>query len=95
MKQRRNDVLFISPIVGGEAIKGPTAKIMREKNLDPSCKEIGKHYLEYATKVVIDQIDEKMVGEIESIGYEVYLYDTIMDDLKKKENLARFILSIL
>ncbi|MEX2683567.1 MAG: 2-phospho-L-lactate transferase [Candidatus Sigynarchaeota archaeon] len=93
--QRKDDVAFVSPVVAGDAIKGPTVKIMRERGLEPSCETVARHYNALASTAFIDVKDVSLKPRIEQLGYRVHAYDTIMDTLEKKENLARFILSAL
>ena len=90
--RRVNDVAFVSPVVAGDAIKGPTVKIMRERGLDPSCISVAQHYRGIAASAFIDVQDEAFRGDIEAFGYQVHVSDTIMDNMEKKENLARFII---
>ncbi|HME50613.1 MAG TPA: 2-phospho-L-lactate transferase [Candidatus Lokiarchaeia archaeon] len=93
--RRKDDVAFVSPVVAGDAIKGPTVKIMKERGLDPSCVSVAQHYQSIATSAFIDIQDEAFQGDVEALGYYVHVSDTIMDNLEKKENLARFIVSEL
>ncbi|MFX0103324.1 MAG: 2-phospho-L-lactate transferase [Candidatus Hodarchaeota archaeon] len=86
----KEKVAFISPIVGGEAIKGPTAKIMVEMGLKPSCVEVARHYKELSSVAVIDLVDKGRKQEVKSLGFKVHCFDTIMDSMEKKTALARF-----
>ena len=51
-------VIAISPLVGGRALKGPTAKIMRELGVSPSPVGIAAHYAPFLDALVIDHVDE-------------------------------------
>jgi LPPG:FO 2-phospho-L-lactate transferase len=93
--QRRDDVAFVSPVVAGDAIKGPTVKIMKERGLEPSCETIARHYRDIASIAFIDDRDRSLQPRVEQLGYSVYVFDTIMDSIQKKENLAKFILARL
>lgn len=95
LMQRKADVAFISPIVAGDAIKGPTVKIMKERGLDPSCETIARHYQNIARVAYIDIKDKSLQPSIESLGYRVHVFDTIMDSMEKKERLASFIISTI
>ncbi|NMC03635.1 MAG: 2-phospho-L-lactate transferase [Candidatus Lokiarchaeota archaeon] len=92
---RKADVSFVSPVVAGDAFKGPTIKIMRERGLEPSCVSIARHYLPFATTAFIDVQDATLAPRIEQLGYRVHVFDTIMSSMEKKERLGRFILSVL
>lgn len=93
--RRIKDVAFISPIVAGDAIKGPTVKIMQELGLEPSCVSVARYYQNLAADAFIDSLDEVSRGDVEALGYRVHVFDTIMDSMEKKENLAKFLLSEL
>ena len=41
---RGRPVVAVSPIVGGQAVKGPLAKMMRERGLEPSALGVARHY---------------------------------------------------
>jgi LPPG:FO 2-phospho-L-lactate transferase len=56
-------VLAISPIVGGEAIKGPTAKIMRELGVTPTAGVIADLYSDFADVVVVDSADASLAAD--------------------------------
>ena len=82
-------VLAISPIIGGEAVKGPTAKIMAELGLAMTSATVAKYYQDIVTGFIIDQRDE---GEIDAIGQiipQVNVTKTLMKTKEDKINLAR------
>ena len=83
--------IAISPIVDGKAIKGPADKIMIELGYEPTSIGIAKIYEGICNSIVIDKLDEKNKAIIQNMGYRVEIFDTIMDDLQKKIDLARFI----
>ncbi|MHA1683112.1 MAG: 2-phospho-L-lactate transferase [Promethearchaeota archaeon] len=95
LKQRRGDTLFISPIIGNEAVKGPTANIMKDFNIEPSCVSVARHYSEIASKAIIDVKDLPLRENVEREGYEVFPFDTLMTDINKKVALAKHALGIL
>jgi LPPG:FO 2-phospho-L-lactate transferase len=82
-------VLAVTPLVGGEAIKGPTAKIMRELGLTPSAAAIARHYGSRIDGFVLDRTD---ADEAARIGCPVHLADTLMRSLADRERLAREVL---
>jgi len=79
----------VSPIVGGAALKGPAAKMMRELKLDASAAGIARHYGRLVDGWVIDRVDAKLQSAIETMGRRVLVTDTIMRDRKKSATLAR------
>jgi len=89
LKRRDFPVVAVSPIVGGAAIKGPAAKMMRELKLDATAAGVARHYGSLVDGWVIDRADAKLQVEIERIGRRVLVTDTIMRDRKKSAGLAR------
>jgi len=49
--------IAVSPIVGGAAIKGPAAHMMRDLGLDVSVLGIARHYKDIIDGLIIDEID--------------------------------------
>jgi len=82
-------VIAVAPIVGGAAIKGPTAKIMRELGIEPSAESVARHYGDLLDGYIVDECDRKMVSGPEKTPLPVRICDTIMQSLDDKRRLAR------
>jgi len=50
-------VIAVSPIIGGEALKGPAAKIMRELGISPSPATVANEYRDFLDLLLIDPGD--------------------------------------
>lgn len=92
LKARTFPVIAVSPIVGGAAIKGPAAKMMRELGIEPSALEVARYYGNAVDHWVIDQQDAKLAGAIERMGKRVLVTDTLMTNRRKSAALARRVL---
>ena len=57
-------VVAISPIVGGRAIKGPTAKIMAELGLEVSVRAIAAHYGDLLDCLILDHADAHLAADL-------------------------------
>ena len=88
-------IAAVSPIVGGRTIKGPADRMMRDQGLAASAVSIGRLYADFLDLLVIDNVDRALSGEIQGLGLEVLVTDTIMDSMEKKTALARTVLSAL
>ena len=88
-------VIAVSPIVGGVAIRGPAAKMMRELALSVSAQAVAAHYQGLVDCFVLDAGDAKLVPAIESLGMDVQVVPTIMHSLEDREQLARELLAIV
>lgn len=85
-------VVAVSPIVGGAAIKGPAAPLMRAMGLEVSALGVAHAYADVVDALVIDQVDAALAPRIEALGLRVAITDTIMRGPVEKANLARVVL---
>lgn len=86
-------VVAVSPVVGGQALKGPTAKIMRELDLQTTNTAIAEHYQGLIHGLVIDHQDQAEVERIREQGVEVAVTSTVMTTLEDRQQLARDVLA--
>jgi LPPG:FO 2-phospho-L-lactate transferase len=93
LKARAFPVVAVSPIVGGLAIKGPAAKMMRELGIKPSVQELVRHYGTFVDHWVIDNEDGASRTAIETQGKRVLVTDTMMTARRKSVALARRIVA--
>jgi LPPG:FO 2-phospho-L-lactate transferase len=89
---RRNNVpvVAVSPIISGRAIKGPTAKIMNELNIDTTSVSIARHYGNLIDGLLIDNAD---IGDVINLETRVHAVPTLMTDLPSRIELAREVLA--
>ena len=85
----------VSPIVGGRALKGPADRMLRDQGLAASAVSIARLYEDFLDVLVIDEADEALAPEIEALGVDVVVTDTIMESMAKKSALARTVLAAL
>lgn len=88
----RSRTLAVSPIVAGEALKGPTVKMLTELGRDPVPETVAEEYRDLAGRFVLDERDAGRAGAIESMGYVVHVTDTVMQDEAGARRLALEIL---
>ena len=81
-------VIAVAPIVGDSAIKGPTAKIMRELGLNPSAAAVARHYGGLLDGYVIDAGDTAAARELEGT-IPLLSCGIVMNTLDDKIRLAR------
>jgi LPPG:FO 2-phospho-L-lactate transferase len=79
-------VVAVSPIIGGKAIKGPTAKMMRELGLEASAAGVAARYGDLLDGYIVDRADADGVG---NVGARVTIASTLMRSLHDRERLAR------
>jgi LPPG:FO 2-phospho-L-lactate transferase len=83
-------VIAVSPIIGGEAVKGPTAKIMKELGIAVTSRSIVEHYHDFIDGLVIDAIDQ---ADANHLDVPVAVRRTLMISAEDKRNLARDVLA--
>ena len=86
--------IAVSPIVGGRALKGPAAKMLRELGEDVSCVGVARQYVGLCDVFVIDEVDRRFSDDIRSLGMEAVVLDTVMNTEDDKIALARSVLDI-
>jgi LPPG:FO 2-phospho-L-lactate transferase len=87
-------VVAVSPIVGGAAIKGPAAPLMRAAGHEVSALGIAHIYADLIDALVIDQVDADLAAPITDLGLAVAVTDTIMRGTVEKANLAATVLAL-
>ena len=88
LRETGRPVVAVSPIVGGRAVKGPLAKMMRERGIEPSALGVARHYGPLVVGWVIDTVDRGLAPDIETLGCRVMVCDTMMRTLDDKRRLA-------
>ena len=82
-------VLAVSPIVAGQAIKGPTAKMMRELGVQPTAAVIADLYADFVDAVIVDTADAALVAA----DTRFIVAPTVMKTPEQKAALARVCLA--
>lgn len=85
----------VSPIVGGKAIKGPTAKMMTELGMTLSATTIVTHYGELLNGFVLDEQDRMLVNEVQDLGVKADVQRTVMVSLQDRVALAQSVLAFI
>lgn len=78
----------VTPIVGGQAIKGPAAKMLAELGHDVSALGVARFYQGLIDGFVLDAQDADLAPQIEALGMRVRVADTMMRDDSDKKRLA-------
>ena len=91
LRARGAPVVAVTPLIGDSAVKGPTAKIMRELGLTPSPLTVLQHYRGLIDGFVLDARDAALTKEID---LPVKVCDTLMRSLSDRERVARCTLEL-
>jgi LPPG:FO 2-phospho-L-lactate transferase len=83
-------VIAVSPIIAGDAVKGPTAKMLRELGVPATNDTIAQRYADFLDALVID------TGDVEGPGrpdLTIKRAPTLMRTLEDREVLAETVLT--
>ena len=86
-------IVAVSPIVGGAAIKGPTAKMMRELGVPATTLAVAEHYAGLVTHFVVDAVDREAAPAVAALGINASVAQTVMRSLEDRLQLARAVLA--
>jgi LPPG:FO 2-phospho-L-lactate transferase len=85
---RRDSVVAVSPIVGGEALKGPAARMMTELGQEASVVGVARLYASIAAALVIDPLDAHLADAIVAEGMKCIITPSIMSSPEIARELA-------
>ena len=89
LKASNAAIVAVSPIVGGRAVKGPTAKMMTELGLETTALQVARHYRGLIDGFVLDDVDGGAVDAVERLGCKAMVTNTMMNFLSDRVSLAR------
>jgi LPPG:FO 2-phospho-L-lactate transferase len=86
LKQAGVPIIVVSPLIGGMAVKGPTAKIMAELGVPANSRALVAHYAGLIDGIVIDESDR---ADAAKLDVPVCVALTLMRNLEDRIGLAR------
>jgi LPPG:FO 2-phospho-L-lactate transferase len=89
LENRTAPLIAVSPLIGGRAVKGPTAKIMQELGIPMTPTAIYEHYRGLIDAIVVDSGD---ADAADHIPISVFSTPILMRSLDDRLRLARFVL---
>ena len=89
---RRVPVIAVSPLVGGQAIKGPLAKLLSELGQNCDNAAIAAHYGDLIDHLVIDSSDAADAEGLRADGVCVTVTNTVMRIASDRKTLASEVL---
>ncbi len=92
LKETGVPIVAVSPIVGGTAIKGPTAKMMRELEVPATAAQVAEHYGDLLTGLVLDEQDAHLDG---TLGTPTIVAQTVMVTLQDRVDLGRTVVDFI
>ncbi|RPI34295.1 MAG: 2-phospho-L-lactate transferase [Chloroflexota bacterium] len=94
---RSRPAIAVSPIIGGQTVKGPAAKMYAELGIQPSALAVAQHYgASHAggllTSFTLDRIDAGQAGLVASLGMQPFVAETLMKTPADRLSLAQTVL---
>lgn len=86
---REHRAVAVSPLIGGQAVKGPAAKMFRELGLEPTALAVASRYADLLDGFVMDRADASQRADVERMNMRVLVTDTLMRDRADRARLAR------
>lgn len=91
LQRKKDQVIAISPIVGGRALKGPAAHMMKSMRLRSAAAEVARLYMDFVGIFVLDEADRKQAVPVEALGIRPVVTNTVMHGLRERKSLARVV----
>jgi LPPG:FO 2-phospho-L-lactate transferase len=92
LRTTRATVAAISPIVGGRALKGPAARMMKSMGHGASAAGVAAMYRDFVDVFVLDHVDGGLAPAVEAMGMRAVVTNTIMTGVPQRKALARAVL---
>lgn len=95
LQEYRDKVSVISPLKGKEAFSGPTVKLLKAMNIEPSPLGIAKYYQKITSKIVFDERDKSVADKIKDLEIEPIFHPIDLSSLDQKKKLATTIFDFI
>lgn len=92
VRARRHDVVAVSPIVAGAALRGPADRLLRDLGHESSVVGVAALYAPFAATLVVDAADAALAGAVEEAGLRCVVAPTVMHGPAEAVALARAVL---
>jgi LPPG:FO 2-phospho-L-lactate transferase len=92
MEDRQMPVVAVSPIIAGQAIKGPAAKMYAELGIEPSALSVALHYGSLLFGFVLDRQDAGLTQAMNDLKIKPRITNTIMNSPQDRLRLAEEVL---
>src|SRR5579872_235911 len=95
LRQLSAPVAAISPIIGGRALKGPAARMMKSMGMRPSATAVAELYRDFVDIFVLDTLDRAQESKIARLNMRTVVTNTVMTGLRQKKALAAAVLKAM
>jgi LPPG:FO 2-phospho-L-lactate transferase len=92
-RDRGVQVIAVSGIIGGKALKGPADRMLASLGHEPSALGVARGYAGLIDAFVLDAVDAELAPAVEALGIRAVVTDTIMTDDASRARLAHEVLA--
>lgn len=78
----------VSPIIAGQVVKGPAAKMLASLGYEVSALGVARLYVGLVDLFVLDNLDRDLAPAVEQLGMRTLVTDTMMTSMERKKELA-------
>src|SRR5690606_2807516 len=89
---KNSPVYAVSPFAGDKPFSGPAGKFMRAWGYSASSLGVAEIYRDFLDRLILDEVDAHLKGEIEKLIKDVEITKTIMKNIGDKIMLSRILL---
>lgn len=89
---RRQQVVAVSPIIAGAAVRGPADRLLAELGHEVSVVGVARLYRDWCSTLVVDRADEPSAEAVAGAGMRCVVTGTIMSDPEVAAALATTVL---
>jgi LPPG:FO 2-phospho-L-lactate transferase len=86
-------IIAVSPLIGGQALKGPAAKMYRELGIEPQALAVARHYQHVLDGFVLDEVDAGQASAVEDLSLCTLTTGTVMKTPADRLHLAQQVLA--
>ncbi|MDP2994149.1 MAG: 2-phospho-L-lactate transferase [Anaerolineales bacterium] len=84
--------IAVSPIIGGQTVKGPAAKMYAELGVQPSALAVARHYGKILSGFVLDRVDANLA---QNISIPTWVTNILMKNQDDRRRLAQDVLNLI
>jgi LPPG:FO 2-phospho-L-lactate transferase len=92
LEARRSDIVAVSPLIAGAALKGPADRLMVELGSEASVVGVAQLYAPWVGTLVIDEADRALAADVSAQGMRCVVAPTIMDSPERAAALAQAVI---
>jgi LPPG:FO 2-phospho-L-lactate transferase len=92
IRSRAAPVAAVSPVIGGRALRGPLVAMLDSLGCEPTAVGVARIYAGLVDVFVLDRVDRKLAGDVESLGMRPVVCETVMLDPDARWEVGRQVL---